>query len=201
VTTEPAKKAANTTGAIAKKAAKSSSGAVKKAARTTNGTVKAARSHVNHLNHDDPRPLEGYAALLISYGALTGVLGFGLRRKGFRIKGLGPMDLVLYGLATEHLSRVITKDSITSLLRAPFTRFKEAAGEGEVNEEVVGEGMGHALGELLTCPFCVAQWVATGLVAGSVMAPALTTAVISVSAAARASDYLNLLYGLLRKEQ
>jgi len=99
VTTEPAKKAANTTGAIAKKAAKSSSGAVKKAARTTNGTVKAARSHMDHLNHDDPRPLEGYAALLISYGALTGVLGFGLRRKGFRIKGLGPMDLVLYGLA------------------------------------------------------------------------------------------------------
>jgi hypothetical protein len=33
------------------------------------------------------------------------------------------------------------------------------------------------------------------------MAPALTTAVISVSAAARAGDYLNLLYGLLRKEQ
>jgi len=33
------------------------------------------------------------------------------------------------------------------------------------------------------------------------MAPALTTAVVSVSAAARASDYLNLLYGLLREKQ
>jgi hypothetical protein len=164
VTTEPAKKATGATGAIAKKAAKSSSGAVRKAARSTNGTVKAARSRVDHLHHDDPRPLEGYAALLISYGVLTGALGFGLRRKGLRMKGLGPMDLLLYGLATEHLSRVITKDSITSVLRAPFTRFKEAAGEGEVNEDVVADGIGHALGELLTCPFCVAQWVATGLV-------------------------------------
>jgi hypothetical protein len=111
------------------------------------------------------------------------------------------MDLLLYGLATEHLSRVITKDSVSAVLRAPFTRFTEAAGEGEVNEDVVGQGFRHAVGELLTCPFCAAQWVATGLVAGSVVSPVLTTAVISVSAAARASDYLNLLYGLLRNEQ
>ena len=112
------------------------------------------------------------------------------------------MDLLLYGLATEHLSRVITKDSVTAVLRAPFARFKEAAGEGEVNEEVVSDGgVGHAIGELVTCPFCAAQWVATCLVAGSVMAPILTTAIVSVSAAARASDYLNLLYGLLRQEQ
>jgi hypothetical protein len=201
VTSQPAKKAAAASGTIAKKAARSSSGAVKKVARSTNGAVSKAQATAVHLSHDDPRPLAGYAALLISYGALSGVLGLGLRRKGVRVKALGPMDLVLYGLATEHLSRVITKDSITSVLRAPFTRFKEAAGEGEVNEEVVVHGVGHALGELLTCPFCAAQWVATGLVAGSVMAPALTTAVISVSAAARASDYLNLLYGLLRRER
>jgi hypothetical protein len=198
MTTQPTKKAAGT---IAKKAAQSSSGTVKKAVRSTNGAVKRARSSVNHLSRDDPRPLQGYAALLLSYGTLSGVLSIGLRRKGFRLRGLGPMELLLYGLATEHLSRVITKDSITSVVRAPFTRFKEAAGEGEVNEDVVADGIGHAVGELLTCPFCVAQWVATGLVAGSVMAPALTTAVISVSAVARASDYLNLLYGLLRKEQ
>jgi hypothetical protein len=208
VTTEPVKKAASTTGAVAqktgavaKKAARSAKGATKKAARSTNGTTEKALSAVSRRSHDDPRPLEGYAALLVSYGALTGALSFGLRRKGLRVKGLGPMDLLLYGLATEHLSRVITKDSITSVLRAPFARFKEAAGEGEVNEEVVGDGVGHALGELLTCPFCAAQWVATGLVAGSVMAPALTTTVIAVSAAARASDYLNLVYGLLRQER
>jgi hypothetical protein len=193
VTTPPIKKAAGsgTAGTTAKKAVTSSRSAVKKAAQST----------VNHRSHGDPRPMEGYAAILASYAGLSGALSLGLRRKGLRIRGLGPMDLLLYALATEHLSRIITKDSVTAVLRAPFTRFKEAAGEGEVNEEVVASGVGHAIGELLTCPFCAAQWVATGLVAGSFMAPALTTAVISVSAAARASDYLNLLYGLLRKNQ
>jgi hypothetical protein len=68
------------------------------------------------------------------------------------------MDLLLYGLATEHLSRIITKDSVTAVLRAPFTHFKGAVGEGEVNEDVVGKGFRHAVGELLTCPFCAAQW-------------------------------------------
>jgi hypothetical protein len=43
--------------------------------------------------------------------------------------------------------------------------------------------------------------VATGLVAGSAIAPGLTTAVVSVSAAARASDYLDLLYWILRNQQ
>jgi hypothetical protein len=55
--------------------------------------------------------------------------------------------LPLYALATEHISRLITKDSITAVLRSPFTLFEEAAGEGEVNEEVVGEGWPHAVGE------------------------------------------------------
>jgi hypothetical protein len=106
---------------------------------------------------------------------------------------------VLYGLATEHISRLLTKDSVTAVLRAPFTRFEGPAGEGEVNEEVVGEGTRHAVGELLTCPFCVGQWVATGLVAGAVAVPSLTRAVVAVSASTRLSDYLQLAYSSMRK--
>lgn len=68
-----------------------------------------------------------------------------------------PTDVVLSGLACERLSRVMTKDSITSVIRAPFTKFEGLAGEGEVNEKVVGHGTQHAAGELLTCPFCAAQ--------------------------------------------
>jgi hypothetical protein len=146
----------------------------------------------------DPRPLSGYAHLLAVYALGTGGLVWALRRRSGQLRRLNPMDLLLYGLATEHLSRVITKDSVTAVLRAPFTRFKEPAGEGEVNEEAVGHGTAHAIGELLTCPFCVAQWVATALIAGSIAAPALTTAVVSVSAAARVSDFLQLAYAYCR---
>jgi hypothetical protein len=60
--------------------------------------------------------------------------------------------------------------------------FKEAAGEGQVKEEVVGEGWRHAVGALITCPFCVAPWVATALVVGTIATPALTNGVVSVSA-------------------
>jgi hypothetical protein len=193
VTDPPVKKTARATKAVAKKAARPTRAAAKKATSPTRPVAKKVK--------DDPRPLEGHAGLLASYAVLAGAVTLGLRRKDFRLKALRPMDLVLYGLATEHLSRTLTKDSVTAVLRAPFVRFKEPAGEGEVNEEVIGTGVRHAIGELITCPFCLAQWVATGLIAGSVAAPVLTTAVVSVSAAARVSDYLDLAYGLLRNAQ
>jgi hypothetical protein len=194
MTNEPAKKATRPTGSAAKNAAGPRRAATKKAPPVSRGSE-------HHRAKGDPRPLKGYAGVLVTYATLAGALTLGLRGKRFRLKSLSPMDLILYALATEHLSRVITKDSLTSVLRTPFTQFDEAAGEGEVNEEVIGSGARHAVGELLTCPFCMAQWVATGLVAGSLAMPTLTTAVISISAAARASDYLDLFYGVLRQAQ
>lgn len=149
---------------------------------------------------DDPRPLKGYATVLVVYGLVSTGLAVGLRNRGGRVRPLSWRNLLLYGLATEHLSRVLTKDAVTSVLRAPFTEFKGAAGEGEVNEEAVGHVTHHAVGEMLSCPFCAAQWVATGLIAGSVAVPTLTTAVVSVSAAARLSDYLQLLYAFCRNK-
>lgn len=148
----------------------------------------------------DPRPITGYAALLSVYGGIVGVSAVALRRRRQAARRMSPMDLLLMGLATAHLSRTITKDSVTSVLRLPFARFEEPAGEGEVNEEVVGTGFRHAVGELLTCPFCAAQWVATGLVVGRMAAPNLTAAVVAVSAVARTSDFLQLLYGLARSQ-
>lgn len=177
--------------------AKKATRPAKAAAKKTTQTVRKTAQRIQ----EDPRPLEGHAGILASYAVLAGAITLGLRRRQSGLRALGPMDLVLYALATEHLSRTITKDSVTAVLRRPFARFKEPAGEGEVNEEVVGHGARHAVGELITCPFCLAQWVATGLIAGSVAAPALTTAVVSVSAAARASDYLDLVYGVLRSYQ
>jgi Protein of unknown function (DUF1360) len=186
----------------ANKPAKAVKKAVKKVAEKAAPAAKKAAAAHSHYHRDDPRPLGGYAGILASYGTLSSALALALRRRRNSVAPLSPMDLLLYALATEHLSRVITKDSLTSVLRAPFTRFQGPAGDGEVNEEVVAtSSFGHAVGELLTCPFCTAQWVATALVAGNLGAPALTTAVISVSAAARASDYLNLAFGLLREWQ
>lgn len=153
--------------------------------------------------NDGPGPdvLQGYAVLLSGYVALGGVCAWAIRRQRRTVDPLPPLDILSYAIATQHLSRLLSKDSVTAVVRAPFTRFKEAAGEGELNEEVRGTGLRHAVGELLTCPFCVSQWVATGLITGRILLPQLTTAVVSLSVIARVSDYLQLLYGIGRDGQ
>jgi Protein of unknown function (DUF1360) len=148
-----------------------------------------------------PDVLRGYGALLSGYAALGAASAWAIRRRHRIVGPLSPLDVVSYAIATQHLSRVLTKDSVTAVVRAPFARFEEAAGEGEVNEEVRGTGLRHAVGELLTCPFCVSQWVATGLITGRILLPQFTTAVVSLSVIARVSDYLQLLYGMAREQQ
>lgn len=151
--------------------------------------------------HEDPRPLKSYAVMLGMYAGLTGASVYALRNRGDRVKRLGAVELATLGLATQHLTRLISKDAVTAPLRAPFTEFEGAAGEGEVNERVTGTGLKHAIGELLACPFCLGQWAATGLVAGSVAAPRLGTAAVTTLAAAQLSDYLQLAYAALRHRQ
>jgi hypothetical protein len=89
---------------------------------------------------------------------------------------------------------LLAKDAVTSPIRAPFTRYEEPAGEGELNESVTGHGTDHAVGELLTCPFCLAIWIATGLAAGMVFAPRFTRIAATVLTAVAASDVLQLGY-------
>lgn len=144
---------------------------------------------------DDDRPLGGYVVALATYavgvGTLAGVAA--LRRRRLPEKfGLG--DTVLLSIATHKLSRLVAKDAVTSPLRAPFTRYEEPAGDGEVNESVRGKGVRHAVGELISCPFCMAVWIATGLTGGMVLAPRLTRAVTVVMTAVASSDMLQLVY-------
>src|SRR5258708_25677834 len=99
----------------------------------------------SHGHHHDPRPLKSYAGIMPRYGVLSAVLALLLRRKRFAVRPLSPWNFALSALAAEHISRLISKASVTSPVRSPFTEFKEAAGEGEVNEEVVGSGPRHAI--------------------------------------------------------
>ncbi len=116
-----------------------------------------------------------------------------MRRKGLP-ESVGWSDIALISVATHKLSRLLTKDPVTSPFRAPFTRFEGAAGKGELNEEVRGTGGQHAVGELVTCPFCLGQWVATAFVFGLVLAPRATRLTTTVFTALTASDFLQLAY-------
>jgi hypothetical protein len=109
-------------------------------------------------------------------------------------------DLLLLGAATQKLSRLIAKDLVTSALRAPFTEFGDYSGQGEVNESPRGHGLQKAIGELVTCPFCVGQWVSAGFVYGFIASPRLTRLVASVFATLSIADFLQLAYGRARPD-
>ena len=86
-------------------------------------------------------------------------------------------------------------------LTEPLARFTGPAGAAELNEEVRDEGspVRHGLGELITCPFCLAVWVATGLTGGLVLAPRLTRLAATALTATAVSDFLQLAYDRAKK--
>ena len=145
--------------------------------------------------HGEDKPMGSHLALTVVYNALVGAfLAYRARSGKSFPERIGIGDLVLAGIATHKLSRVIAKDRVTAPLRAPFTEFQEEGGPGEVEESPRGSGMRRAIGELLVCPFCLAQWVATGLLAGLAVAPRMGRFVCSIFAAVTISDFLQILY-------
>ncbi len=151
--------------------------------------------------HGEDRPLGGYVRALAVYGGLVGVGTVAARRWGPPMPDrIDPYDVLLLGVATHKTARTITKDAVTSPLRAPFTRYEGTGGPAELHEEVVAAGPGHAVGELLTCPFCMAQWVATGFTFGLLIAPRATRAAMAVMSARALSDGLQLVYAIGERE-
>src|SRR5437763_16284735 len=76
---------------------------------------------------------------------------------------ISPLELVMLAIATHKLSRIVAKDRITGALRAPFVHYKGSVGAGEVEEEPRGRGLQRAVGELISCPYCMGPWCATAL--------------------------------------
>lgn len=97
-------------------------------------------------------------------------------------------------MATHEISRLLTKDRVHELIRAPFTQYQEPAGHGEVEEAPRGHGARYAIGELLVCPYCLALWTSSGLAIGLVTAPRCTRFVAGIFAAQTLSDVLQLAY-------
>ncbi len=103
----------------------------------------------------EDRPLRSYAALVAAYGAVVAGLLALAGRRGRLPEQIALRDLALAAVATQKVSRLIAKAPVTSPLRAPFTRYKGTSGPSQLEEEVRGEGAQHALGEFISCPFCL----------------------------------------------
>ena len=135
------------------------------------------------------------------YLAAVGGLGVLLRRRGHVLpERLSLADLALLTVATHKLSRLLAKDPVTSPLRAPFTRYAGTSGPAELQEKVRGSGFRRAVGALVTCPFCLAVWVATGFGFSMLFAPRATRFVASILTAVTGADVLHLAYGALEQK-
>ena len=142
-------------------------------------------------SHGERRPLGGYVRVMSTYGATVATLGatVALRNHGLPDRPRAA-DLALVALATAKVSRLFTRDVVTSPLRAPFTRFEHGAGPAEVDESVRGNGVRRSVGELVTCPFCMGQWVATAFTFGILLTPRVTRQVAGMFAALEVVDFL-----------
>lgn len=166
-----------------------------------NGAAIREQAREGHEAYADPqedRPLGGYLLLLATYLGAGAGLGTWLRRRGPLPRRIPLSDLLLAGVATHKVSRTLAKEPITSPLRAPFAHYEGVSGPAELAESVRGRGLRHAVGEMVTCPFCLGQWTATTFMTGLVVAPRATRLVASVFAVTTISDTLQLVYARLQ---
>src|SRR4051794_14002893 len=92
------------------------------------------------------RPLGGYAVLMGVFASLSGAFAAWFRASDRELPDrMEARDLALVTVATHKASRLISKDRVTSTVRAPFTRYEDDAGPGEVSESARGHGLRRAI--------------------------------------------------------
>jgi len=167
--------------------------------------IRTARARLAGLRKayapHEHRPLDGYVVAMGAFSALAASFAVAAKVTGRPVpERVSVQDVVLISLATHKLSRLIAKESVTSPLRAPFTRYTEPGGAAEVNEEVRDQGSAirHSIGELVTCPFCLAVWISTGFTGGLVLAPRLTRLATTAMTATAVSDFLQMAYAVAK---
>jgi hypothetical protein len=149
---------------------------------------------------DEEQPLAGRVTLVAAFGASLAAAAAAARVTGREPpERPHPADVVMTGLATHKLSRLLAKAKVTSFVRAPFTEYEHPKGHGEVEERPRGGGARQAIGELLVCPYCLSQWISAGFAAGLVLAPRATRLVAASYSAQALADFLQLAYAAAEK--
>lgn len=141
---------------------------------------------------EKPVAMSGHALLAAVYNGSVATFALSQKRAGRSLpERLPAADIMLLSVGTYKLSRLIAKDRIMSFLRAPFTRLQgESERPGEVIEAPRGDGLRHAVGELLVCPYCLGQWIGTGFLLTYLREPRLARTIATAFAIVAGSDLL-----------
>ena len=159
-----------------------------------------ARTQKREYTQGEARPLGSDLGAMGVYSSLVAAGVVAVRASGRELPERIPLgDVALLTIATFRLARRLAKDPVTAPIRAPFTSFQGPSGHAEVAEEVREHGgVKHAVGELLTCPFCLAQWVGTAFVFGYVSAPRATRLAALTMTTVAGSDVLQFVYDAIQ---
>lgn len=146
------------------------------------------------------RPLKSYLLLISAFN----VLWFFSSRVESRSqklpsdKTISPFDFLIFIPAVHKLSQVITQDRVTEPIRAPFVEFSKDS-KGKEKQASKGEGLQKAVGNLLTCSYCIGPWVTTAMLFGYRVRPRETRFLATVFAIVTGSDFLHASYQKLKK--
>lgn len=150
----------------------------------------------------EARPYTYYAMLIAFYQALYGLFLLFYRGKRGRLEEISSLDLTMLGLATLRLSKAISEDEITAVVRKPLIEIDENG------KRPRGHGLRWALGKLVLCPTCTGTWVAAFLGYGLHLFPRYTRPLLAIMSASGAEQFsdalLSLVYtdrDLLRKKE
>jgi hypothetical protein len=144
---------------------------------------------------EEEKPIRSYAVLISVFSFLASAFALWFRTSERELPDrMEGRDLLLVTVASHKASRLISKDRVTTPIRAPFAQFEGEGGPGEVNERPRGEGLRRAVGELLICPYCLGMWTSAAFAAGLLVAPRFTRWIAAVLVAFFGSEVLQIAY-------
>jgi hypothetical protein len=134
----------------------------------------------------------GYYALLIGlYQAIFAAFILLYRFWRHPLERLSALDLTLLGLATFRLSRAISEDEITTVLREPVVVVVDGRRQPQ------GRGLRWALGKLVLCPTCTGTWIAAILTYALHLSPRYTRPYLAAMSASGISQFADALLSLV----
>ncbi|MFH8611495.1 DUF1360 domain-containing protein [Streptomyces sp. NPDC018029] len=159
------------------------------------GAFRRARSA---YSGGEEHRLGGHLGAVVAFGAYTAAWGAAVHLRKTKLpERPEPWDLLLAATATFRLSRLLSKGSVTSPLRAPFTKYEEGTGPAEVKESPRGGDLRSTVGELVTCPFCLSVWLTTTVTGAHLLWPRATRTVTGGLSTLAVADVMQLGYDCL----
>lgn len=137
------------------------------------------------------RPYAYYAFLITVYNGIFAGFLYAYRRWSHPLERLTPLDLTLLGLATLRMSKLVSEDEITSVIRRPVI-----AVEGH-DRHPRGRGLRWAIGKLVLCPTCTGTWVAAMLTYALHLWPRYTRPFLAILAASGMEQFSDALLSLV----